>query len=157
MLSSICCIFLKFDLFANVSAIDDYNFAIIGDWGYTKNTKKTVNAIENKRPELVINLGDLSYKKTHDCWFDIVDSINKDMKTILGNHDFSSSKILKQYMDYFGLTKQFYSLDYNHIHFVAMSTEAPYLPGSEQHKFVEHDLAQTSKKQEYKMDNNLPS
>ena len=88
MLSSLCCIFLKFDLFANVSAIDnDYNFAIVGDWGCTSDTKKTVNAIENKRPELIINLGDLSYKKTPDCWFDIVDSIDENMKTILGNHD----------------------------------------------------------------------
>ena len=150
MLSSICCIFLKFDLFANVSAIDDYNFAIVGDWGCTSDTKKTVNAIENKRPELVINLGDLSYKKTPDCWFDIVDSIDENMKTILGNHDVSSSKILKQYMDHFGLTKQFYSFDYNHIHFVAMSTEVPYFPGSEQHKFVEHDLAQTAKNKNIK-------
>ena len=33
--------FLKFDLFANVSAIDtDYNFAIVGDWGCTSDTKK---------------------------------------------------------------------------------------------------------------------
>ncbi len=30
-------------------------------------------------------------------------------------------------MDHFGLTKQFYSLDYNHIHFVAMSTEVSFI------------------------------
>ena len=57
--------------------------------------EKKVNAIENKRPELVINLGDLSYKKTPDCWFDIVVSIDENMKTILGNHDVSIFKNLE--------------------------------------------------------------
>ena len=94
MLLSICCIFLKFDLITNVSAIDEYNFAIVEDWGCSSDTKKTVNAIENKRPELVINFGDLYYKKTPDCWFDIEDPIDENMMTLLGNHDVSSSKTL---------------------------------------------------------------
>ena len=65
MLSSLCCIYLKFDLFANVSVIDnDYNFALVGDWGCTSDTKKTVNSIQNTNPEFIINLGDLSYKKS---------------------------------------------------------------------------------------------
>ncbi len=85
--------FFKFDLFASVSAMDGYNFAIVEDWGCSSDTKKTVNAIENKRPELVINFGDLYYKKTPDCWFDIVDSFDENIKTILGNNDSLSSKI----------------------------------------------------------------
>ncbi len=41
MLSSLCCIHLKFDLFAKVSAIDNaYNFANVGDWRWTLDTKK---------------------------------------------------------------------------------------------------------------------
>ena len=85
--------FFKFDLFASVSAMDGYNFAIVEDWGCDSDTK-TVNTIENKRPELVINLGDLPYQKTPDCWFDIEDPIDENMMTLLGNHDVSSSKTL---------------------------------------------------------------
>ena len=47
--------FLKFDLFAKVSAIDnDYNFANVGDWRCTSDTKKTVNSIQNTNPEFII-------------------------------------------------------------------------------------------------------
>ena len=56
--------FLKFDLFANVSAIDN-DFVIVGDCGCTSD-KKTVNSIQNTNPVLIINLGDLSYKRSPD-------------------------------------------------------------------------------------------
>ena len=146
MLSSLCCIYLKFDLFANVSAIDnEYNFAIVGDWGCTSDTKKTINSIQNTNPEFIINLGDLSDKKSPDCWFETVDPIDENMKITIGNHDVLYIKLLKQYMDHFGLTKQYYSFDYNNIHFVAMSTKVSYLSGSEQYKFVANDLEQAAK------------
>ena len=58
-----------------------------------------------------------------------MDPIDEKMKITIGNHDVLNPKLLKQYMDHFGLTKQYYSFDYNNIHFVAMSTEVPYLPG----------------------------
>jgi hypothetical protein len=30
-----------------------YNFAIVGDWGCTPDTKKTVKSIEDTNPELI--------------------------------------------------------------------------------------------------------
>ena len=102
--------------------------------------KKTVNSIQNTNPEFIINLGDLSYKKSPDCWFETVDPIDENMKITIGNHD-----VLNKYMDHFGLTKQYYSFDYNNIHFLAMSTKVSYLPGSEQYKFVANDLEQAAK------------
>jgi hypothetical protein len=74
-----------------------------------------------------------------------VDPIDENMKITIGNHDVLNLQLLKQYMDYFGLTKQYYSFDYNYIHFVAMSTKVPYLPGLEQYKFVANDLEQAEK------------
>jgi hypothetical protein len=50
----------------------EFNFAAAGDWGCTDNTKDTVNNIIDKKPELVVGLGDYSYENTADCWFDIV-------------------------------------------------------------------------------------
>ena len=68
--------------------------------------KKTVNSIQNTNPEFIINLGDLSYKKSPDCWFEIVDPIDENMKITIGNHDVLNLKHLKHYMDHFGLTNQ---------------------------------------------------
>ena len=139
MLSSLYCIYLKFDLFAKVSAIDnDYNFANVGDWRCTSDTKKS-KFNPKYQPSFIINLGDLSYKMSPDCWFEIVDPIDENMKITIGNHDVLNLKLLKQYMDHFGLNKQCYSFDYNNIHFVAMSTKKSYLPGSEKYKFVTKD------------------
>ena len=39
----------------------EFNFAAVGDFGCSQNTKKTINSIEEKKPELVLPLGDLSY------------------------------------------------------------------------------------------------
>jgi len=50
----------------------NFNFAAVGDMGCSKNAKNTVNNIENKRPELVLPLGDLSYDPTATCWLDLV-------------------------------------------------------------------------------------
>ena len=74
-----------------------------------------------------------------------MDPIDENMKITIGNYDVLNIKLLKQYMDHFGLTKQYYSFDYNNIHFVAMSTKVSYLPGSEQYKFVANDLEQAAK------------
>jgi hypothetical protein len=46
-----------------------FNFAAVGDFGCSTNTKKTINNIEEKKPELVLPLGNLSYQTTADCWF----------------------------------------------------------------------------------------
>jgi hypothetical protein len=97
----------------------------------------------------------MSYKKTADCWLDIVDSIDENMKIIIGNHDVITPALLKQYLDHFGLTKPYYSFNYNNIHFLMMDSESSYLPGSnpdfsglentDQYRFVENDLSNASK------------
>jgi hypothetical protein len=40
-----------------------FNFAAVGDFGCSKNAKKTVDNIKDSKPELVLPLGDLSYQK----------------------------------------------------------------------------------------------
>jgi len=64
---------------------------------------------------------------------------------VIGNHETDSSKILKDYMNYFGLEKQYYSFNYKNVHFVALSTEIPYEEGSQQYEFVVQDLEKYSK------------
>ena len=46
----------------SLSAVSDFRFAAAGDWGCTAATSTTVKDIQNKDPELVLALGDLSYQ-----------------------------------------------------------------------------------------------
>jgi predicted phosphodiesterase len=133
----------------------DFNFALAGDWGCTKNTEKTVNSIKNHYPELVFSLGDTSYEKEMNCWIDIVKPIYDRMKAVIGNHDVMSQNLSEQHMKKFGLDKPYYSFDYNNIHFLMLSSESSYLPGldpdfsdlenTEQYQFVKSDLYNASK------------
>jgi hypothetical protein len=123
----------------------DFNFAAVGDWGCNSNTNNTVNNILNKNPELVLGLGDYSYNtKYANCWLKIVKPIDEKMKVTIGNHDDKTLPSLRQYMSHFNLTNQYYSFNYQNVHFTVMSTEVPYGAASEQYKFVNSDLANAS-------------
>jgi predicted phosphodiesterase len=125
--------------------VSDFNFAAVGDWGCTSNTHMTVNNVLDKKPELVLALGDYSYNRTSDdCWFKIVDPINEKMKIAIGNHDHRGIGQLDRYMNHFGLKEQYYSFDYQNIHFIALSTEIPFLVNSTQYKFVNNDLSKAA-------------
>jgi Calcineurin-like phosphoesterase len=68
------------------------------------------------------------------------------MKIAIGNHDDSYERqenptLLKQYMTNFNLSRQFYSFDYQNVHFTALSTELPYSVGTDQYEFINDDLA----------------
>ncbi|MGZ5490229.1 MAG: metallophosphoesterase [Nitrososphaeraceae archaeon] len=124
--------------------LGDFNFAAAGDWGCTSNTINTVQNIIDLDPEFVLALGDLSYDSSAKCWLEIVSPIaNKTMITI-GNHDTDSTIKLKEYTDFFGLKGQYYSFNYQNVHFIVMSTELPYEDGSEQYNFVNNDLSKVS-------------
>jgi hypothetical protein len=129
------------------ATLPGFNFAAAGDWGCTDDTIDTVNNILDKNPELVLGLGDYSYEDTADCWLDIIQPIDNIMKISIGNHD--DDQFLTEYMNHFGLTKEYYSFDYQNVHFIALATESGYLDMSkdkakEQLAFVKSDLEKTS-------------
>jgi hypothetical protein len=120
----------------------DFNFAAAGDWACNSNTIDTVNNIINKNPELVLALGDLSYEDTADCWFEIIAPLDDKMKIAIGNHDDETTSLLNQYMSHYNLTEQFYSFNYQNVHFTVISTELlKGSEGTEQYEFVNADLA----------------
>lgn len=131
----------------------EFNFAAAGDWNCTPDAQNTVNNMIDKDPELVLGLGDYSYKNTADCWLQLIDPMDHKMKIVLGNHDhsiytnttnyYSSPELLQQYMNHFNLSSQYYSFNHENVHFIAMSTEIPYENGSRQYNFVKKDLQQT--------------
>jgi len=135
----------------NNNSLIDFNFAAVGDWGCTNNSKNTVSNIIDKDPELVLGLGDNSYSNKAKCWIKIIDPIDHKMKIVIGNHDaymyangpHRAPERLQEYVDHFNLSRQFYSFDYQNVHFIAMSTEVPYGRNSDQYDFVEIDLQKT--------------
>ena len=124
----------------------NFNFAAAGDWGCTDDTTDTVNNILDKTPEIILGLGDYSYEDSPDCWFDVIQPIDNTLKISIGNHDVED---LDSLMGHFGLTEQYYSFDYQNVHFIALATEQEYLDMSndkakEQLAFVQSDLEKAS-------------
>src|SRR5687767_6877440 len=129
--------------------LSDFNIAATGDWSCTHNTKNTVENIIDKNPELVLGLGDYAYRNDATCWLEIIKPIESKIKIAIGNHDnkatvdgikVPSKERLEQYMNQFNLTEQFYSFDYQNVHFLAISTEDSYEKNSMQYRFVQNDL-----------------
>lgn len=129
------------------SQIPDFNFVAAGDWGCDSKAQSTVNNIRNKSPEIVLALGDLSYQKTADCWFEMMSPLINKTKIVFGDHDykFKNSSKLALYLDQFKLENQYYSFDYQNVHFLAMSSEVPFDRESKQYSFVINDLRDASK------------
>lgn len=115
-----------------------FNVAAVGDWGCNDNSKNTLKNISNKKPELILALGDLSYQRTAECWIEIISSVDNITSIVRGDHDndFRTS----QYMEHFNMSSEFYSFNHFNIHFMIMSTELPYELGSKQYEFVKSDL-----------------
>jgi hypothetical protein len=123
----------------------DFSFAAVGDWGCTANTNATVNNILDKGPEIVLGLGDYSYKQnTTGCWFKGADHLLNKTKISLGNHDVIPFQKLRKYTDYFNLTRPYYSFNYQNVHFIVMASESSLEVGSEQYQFVTKDLSKAA-------------
>lgn len=127
-----------------VFGVSDFNILAVGNWGCTSNSQATVNNIKNKDPELVLGLGDYSYQSTAKCWFNKIKPFDGKTKINIGNHDDDTRKLLNSYLDHFGLSKQYYSFDFQNVHVLTMATELKYKSGSKQYNFVKNDLEQAS-------------
>jgi predicted phosphodiesterase len=136
-------------LYATDEVLPHFNFAAAGDWGCSSDTENTLNSIQSRGPELVLGLGDYSYDTSADCWLDIIRPIEKIMKITIGNHEIEDSK-LTDYMKHFGLDTEYYSFNFQNVHFLVMSDYAPdsseeslqvYQKGSKQYNFVRNDLS----------------
>ena len=125
--------------------IINFNFAAVGDWGCKSETIDTVNNILGKNPEVILGLGDYDYYGIDaDCWLGVVEPIDDKMKIAIGNHEVEMESKFAQYIEHFNLTDQYYSFDYQNVHFIVMSDYVPWEIGSEQYRFVQNDLAKAA-------------
>ena len=101
--------------------------------------------MRNKSPEIVLALGDLSYQKEADSWFQMMSPLINKTKMVFGDHEynFKNSSRHDEYLQKFNLTKQYYSFDYGNVHFLGMSSELPF-QNSKQDTFVTEDLKSAS-------------
>ncbi|HJT84067.1 MAG TPA: metallophosphoesterase [Nitrososphaeraceae archaeon] len=121
------------------------NFIAVGDWYCNEETKKTIDNILSVHPELIITTGDqVKESPSAQCWIDMSNPIQDKMKIAIGNHDAEFANIYKQIMNYHQLNNPYYTHDFRNIHFISMSTEHPYEPGSRQYEFIKNDLEETS-------------
>ena len=124
----------------------DFNFAAAGDFGCSENARNTAENMEDKKPEVVLPLGDLSYQSTANCWFDVMAPLKGKIMITLGYHDVNDGEAkLDQYIKGFEIDKHYYSYDYNKVHFLVMASESKFQNGSEQFSFVKQDLEDASK------------
>jgi len=119
--------------------LPDFNFVAVGDWSCDGRTD-TVTPIFEKNPEVILALGDYSYRDTADCWFELVEPIDDKLKVSFGNHDTENPEMYQQYLEHFNLEKEYYSFDFQNVHFIVLSTEPSYILDPEQYTFLETDL-----------------
>jgi len=125
--------------------LKDFNFVAAGDYGCSKNAKNTINNMVDKKPELVLPLGDLSVDKTATCWLDLISPFDDKMQITFGYSEVKDGESkLDHYKDVFDLKKLYYSFDYRHVHFIVMSTLSDFAVTSNQYKFIEKDLQEAS-------------
>jgi calcineurin-like phosphoesterase family protein len=87
-------------VYATIQYVSDFNFVAAGDWGCDKKAHQTVSNIQNKAPELVLALGDLSYQKSADCWFQMMSPLINKTRMVFGDHEynFKNSSRLDEYL-----------------------------------------------------------
>lgn len=130
----------------------EFSFVAAGDWGCDEKAQRTVKNMQNKTPDLVLALGDLSYQKSADCWLDMMSPLLNKTRIAIGDHEyhFKNSSRLKEYLDKFHLANQYYSFNHKNIHFLAMSAEIPFDDDSEQYRFIKSDPDSASKNESIK-------
>jgi len=131
--------------------IPDFSMAAVGDMGCSPVVKKIISDVDNKMPKLILVLGDLSYQGNNaNCWLSIVSPIYSKLKIVLGEHDYRSGSVLKQYKNQFNLSQDYYSFNYQNVHFIALATEIQFDINSPQYNFIKNDLDSNSKNPEIK-------
>ena len=108
---------------------DEFNIITAADFGCSIRAQENIKNIEEFNPELVLVPGDLSYKKTAECWLNMTKPLDSKIKIAIGNHEdyeeegAQGEKLKKSLMDHYGLDKSYYSFDYNNVHILVLDTQ----------------------------------
>ena len=129
----------------SASSKESVTFAALGDWGCSGYSSQITKMVEKVNPNLVLGLGDYVFDNNTSCFFDMIEPVAHKMKIAFGKHDVNSPSVFQDYMKHFGLRSQYYSYDFENVHFTVISTEIPFRMGYPQYDFVKADLERASK------------
>ena len=94
------------------------NIAAVGDFGINENSIKTLKNIQLNNPEIILIPGDIGQSTVKD-WNELSQfMMNDNMYIALGDSDLAEGN---DYLKHFGLSDDYYSFDYENIHFLAIS------------------------------------
>ena len=105
-----------------------FNIVTAGDFGCSMRAQENIKNMESLDPELFLALGDYSYKKSPDCWFNMTKSLDKNTKIAIGNHEDKeesegSDKLIQSYLDNYDLDNTYYSFNYKNLHVLVLNTQ----------------------------------
>src|SRR5215208_7382966 len=107
----------------------EFNIIAVADVGCSIRAQENIKNIEKLDPELFLVSGDLSYKKTPDCWFNMTKSLDSKTKIAIGNHDdyeeegTKGENFRKSLLNHYNLDKPYYSFDYKNVHVLVLDTQ----------------------------------
>lgn len=125
-------------------AYADFKVAAVGDLSCDSDATKTVQDIQQFKPNITLFLGDLSYKTSPACFLKLANSLitNSIVKIAIGNHDSTedgTAGLEGEYLKAFNLTKPYYSFNHSKVHLLVMSTQLD-SSDKDQISFVTQDL-----------------
>ena len=95
------------------------NIVAAGDFGINENSIKTLKNMQSSNPEVILMLGDLGQSTSKD-WIELSEPMDRNkMYIALGDGDLLERN---EYLRYSAITDDYYSFDYQNIHFLAIST-----------------------------------
>jgi len=113
----------------NENESQEFNIIATADVGCSLRAQENIKNIEKLQPELFLVAGDLSYKKTPDCWFNITKSLDSKTKIAIGNHDDfeeegkKGENLKNSYLNHYNLPHSYYSFDYRNVHVLVLDTQ----------------------------------
>lgn len=119
----------SYQVYAQNLSKNDFNIIATADVGCSIRAQENIKNIEKLNPELFLVAGDLSYKKTPDCWFNMTKSLDSKTKVTIGNHDdYEEEGVIggnfkKAVLDHYNLNNSYYSFDYKNVHVLALDTQ----------------------------------
>ena len=96
------------------------NIAAASDFGINKNSITTLENIQSSDPEIILLVGDLG-QSTAEKWIEISEVIDKEnVYVVLSDGDLTEER--QKFREYYALNNDYYSFDYENIHFLAVAT-----------------------------------
>ena len=145
---------------------DKITIGAIADHGTSSNAQETTSNMENENLDLVIHPGDISYangagsgngvgdQSVWDEYQNQIESLTSECPHMYapGNHEEDAEPYgFDAYESRFfnpGQNSFWYSFDFEFIHFVSISSEHDYEPGSTQHTWLRNDLEDANNNRE---------